>query len=53
VRIDGTVNEVAGVDITGFPVIRFYGKDKASSVAYDGGYGAGEIVEWLKKHTQY
>jgi len=54
VKVDSTENEVAGVDIQGFPTLKFWGKDKSvAPVEYNGGRDADGIVQWLKEHTQY
>ena len=54
VKVDSTENEVAGVDITGFPTLKFWGKDKsAAPVDYNGGRDADGLIQWLKEHTQY
>lgn len=54
VKVDSTENEVSGVDIQGFPTLKFWGKDKsAEPIEYNGGRDADGIVQWLKEHTQY
>lgn len=54
VKVDSTENEVAGVDIQGFPTLKFWGKDKnAAPIDYNGGRDAEGIIQWLKEHTQY
>lgn len=54
VKVDSTENEVSGVDIQGFPTLKFWGKDKsAEPLEYNGGRDADGIVQWLKEHTQY
>ena len=54
VKVDSTENEVAGVDIQGFPTLKFWGKDKtAEPIEFNGGRDADGIVQWLKEHTQY
>ncbi len=53
-NFDSTVNEAAGVEITGFPTLKFWGKDKSQPpVNYDGPRTADGIIQWLKEHTQY
>lgn len=53
-KVDSTENEVSGVDIQGFPTLKFWGKDKsAEPLEYNGGRDADGIVQWLKEHTQY
>jgi len=54
VKVDSTENEVAGVDIQGFPTLKFWGKDKtAEPIEYNGGRDADGIISWLRDHTQY
>ena len=36
-KVDSTENEVTGLNIEGFPTLRFWGKDKANPVDYNGG----------------
>ncbi len=53
-KIDSTENEVAGLEIQGFPTLKFWGKDKtAEPIEYNGGRDADGIIQWLKEHTQY
>lgn len=53
-NVDSTVNEVADVDIQGFPTLKFWGKDKSQPpIDYNGARTADGIIEWLKEHTQY
>ena len=52
-NFDSTVNEVAGVDITGFPTLKFWGKDKTQPpIDYNGERTADGIIKWLKDHTE-
>ena len=54
VKVDSTENEVADVEIQGFPTLKFWGKDKsAAPVDYNGGRDADGILSWLKDHTEY
>ena len=54
VKVDSTENEVAGVDIQGFPTLKFWGKDKSvAPIEYNGGRDADGIIQWLKEHTQH
>lgn len=52
-KVDSTENEVAGVDIQGFPTLKFWGKDKSNPIEYNGGRDAQGIIQWLKEHTSY
>ena len=52
--VDSTENEVASVDIQGFPTLKFWGKDKSvDPIDYNGERDAAGIISWLKEHTQY
>jgi protein disulfide isomerase len=54
IKVDSTENEVAGVDIQGFPTVKFWGKDKTQEpIDFNGERNAEGIVQWLKEHTQY
>lgn len=54
VKVDSTENEIAGVDIQGFPTLKFWGKDKSvPPVDYTGERTADGIINWLKEHTEY
>lgn len=49
VKVDSTLNEVAGLEIQGFPTLKFYGKDKSQEpIDYNGGRDADGIISWLK-----
>lgn len=53
-KVDSTENEVAGVDIQGFPTLKWWGKDKsAEPVEFNGGRDAEGILSWIKDHTEY
>lgn len=53
-KVDSTENEVAGVDIQGFPTLKFWGKDKTQApIDYNGERTADGIIQWLKDHTSY
>ena len=53
-KVDSTLNEVAGINIEGFPTLKFFGKDKtAAPIDYDGPRNADGIINWLKDHTEY
>lgn len=54
VKMDSTLNEVDGVDIQGFPTLKFYGKDKSQPpIDYTGGRDTSGIISWIKEHTEY
>jgi len=53
-KIDSTANEVEGVEIKGFPTLKFYpGNDKSHPVDYEGERTAAGIVSWLKEHSTH
>lgn len=53
-KVDSTENEVAGIEIEGYPTLKFWGKDKSvPPIDYDGGRDADGIIEWLKTHSDY
>lgn len=54
VKVDSTLNEVAGLEIQGFPTLKYYGKDKSQDpIDYNGPRNADGIINWLKEHTEY
>ena len=53
-KVDSTENEIEGVDIQGFPTVKFYRKDKsATPLSFNGERTALGIVQWIKEHTEY
>lgn len=53
-KVDSTENEVANVDIQGFPTLKFWGKDKSQPpIDFNGERSAEGIIQWLKDHTSY
>lgn len=54
IKIDSTENEVPGVDIQGFPTLKFFRKDKsAEPLDFNGERTADGIVNWIREHTEY
>lgn len=52
VKVDSTLNEVGGLNIEGFPTLKYYGKDKSQApIDYSGPRNADGIINWLKEHT--
>lgn len=48
-KMDSTANEVDGVEIQGYPTLKFYPKgNKGSPVDFDGGREVEDIKNWLK-----
>lgn len=53
-KVDSTENEIEGVDIQGFPTVKFYRKDKSAiPLNFNGERTASGIVQWIKEHTEY
>lgn len=52
VKVDSTENEVAGVNIEGFPTLKFWRQDKTQEpLDFNGERDADGIVNWIKEHT--
>jgi protein disulfide-isomerase A1 len=53
-KVDSTANEIEGVNIQGYPTLKFYpAHHKGSPVDYDGERNADGIVKWLKEHATH
>ena len=53
-KCDSTANEIKGVDIKGFPTLKFYpGNNKSKPIDFDGDRTEEGIIKWLKEHTTY
>ena len=51
-KMDSTANEVDGVDIKGYPTLKFYPKGgKSSPIDYDGGRELDGFKSWLKEKS--
>ena len=51
-KMDATANEVDGVDIRGYPTLKFYPRGKKSSpVDYDGNRDAEGFKAWIKENS--
>lgn len=52
-KFDATKNEAEGVQIKGYPTLKFYKKgNKSAPIAYDEGRNKDEIIRWLKKNSE-
>lgn len=52
-KMDATANEVDGVDIRGYPTIKFYPKGgKAAPIDFDGGRDLEAFKTWLKEKSE-
>ena len=51
-KFDATANEVEGLDIRGYPTLKFYpAGQKSNPVDYDGERGAQDFNNWLKEKS--
>ena len=50
-KFDATVNEVEGLEIRGYPTLKFYPKDNKAGVDYDAGRDEGDFQKWLAEHS--
>jgi len=48
---DATLNEVEGVEIKGYPTLKFYASDKKEGVDYSDGREVDDIKKWLAKNS--
>lgn len=52
-KFDATANEVDGLEIRGYPTLKFYPKgNKGSPIDYDGGRELGDLKTWLQENSQ-
>ncbi len=52
-KMDSTANEVDGVEIKGYPTLKFYPKgSKSSPIDYDGGRELADFKTWLKEKSE-
>lgn len=53
-KCDSTQNEIAGVEVKGFPTIKFFpGNDTKKQVEFNGERNTEGILNWLKEHTTH
>jgi protein disulfide-isomerase A1 len=54
-KMDSTANEVEGVEVSGYPTLKFYPRgQKSAPIDFDGGREVEDIKNWLKeKSTAY
>jgi protein disulfide isomerase len=51
-KFDATTNEVDGVDVKGYPTLKFYPKgSKNAPIDYDGERGTEDFKKWLKEKS--
>lgn len=51
-KFDATLNEVEGVDIKGYPTLKFYAADNKDGVDYSEGREVEDIKKWLAKTSK-
>eukprot|EP00929_Paragymnodinium_shiwhaense_P113775 TRINITY_DN82081_c0_g1_i1.p1 TRINITY_DN82081_c0_g1~~TRINITY_DN82081_c0_g1_i1.p1 ORF type:complete len:482 (+),score=117.90 TRINITY_DN82081_c0_g1_i1:63-1508(+) len=53
-KIDATANDVEGIHVQGFPMLKFYaGKQKAAAIDYDSDRDLESFVTWLESKVSY
>ena len=50
-KFDATVNEVEGLEIRGYPTLKFYPKDNKAGIDYDAGREEGDFQRWLAERS--
>ena len=50
-KFDATVNEVQGLEIRGYPTLKFYPKDNKAGVDYDAGREEADFKKWLSENS--
>jgi len=50
-KFDATANEVAGLQIRGYPTLKFYPKDNKEGIDYEGDRNLESFKKWLSEHS--
>lgn len=50
-KFDATANEVAGLEIRGYPTLKFYPKDNKAGIDYDGERELQDFKDWLNVNS--
>jgi len=51
-KFDATANEVAGLEIRGYPTLKFYPKGSDDAIDYQGGRELDDIKAWLSENSE-
>lgn len=51
-KFDATANEVPGLEIRGYPTLKFYPKDNKDGLDYSGDRNLGDIQAYLSQHSK-
>jgi len=50
-KMDSTANEVDGIEIRGYPTLKWFPKDNKAGAEYDGERKLEDFENWLKEHS--
>jgi len=50
-KMDATANEVEGVDIKGYPTLKWYPRNNKQGTDYDGERELDNFVSWIKENS--
>merc|ERR1712217_575193 len=52
-KIDATANDIAGLDVEGFPTIKFWPGDNKEPLDYDGDRDVDSFISWLEEKATH